>query len=42
MTKWAEAANPFFAGVNADALSIVPYLLLIVLLYWIGREKAGK
>jgi putative OPT family oligopeptide transporter len=42
MTKWAEAVNPFFAGVNADALSVVPYLALIVLLYWVGREKAGK
>jgi uncharacterized oligopeptide transporter (OPT) family protein len=42
MTKWAEAVNPFFAGVDADALSIVPYALLIVLLYWVGRERAGK
>jgi putative OPT family oligopeptide transporter len=23
-TKWAEAANPFFAGADADALSILP------------------
>jgi hypothetical protein len=22
MNKWAEAANPFFAGANADLLSI--------------------
>lgn len=42
MNKWAEAANPFFAGVNADALSILPYAALIVLLYWVGREKADK
>jgi uncharacterized oligopeptide transporter (OPT) family protein len=42
MTKWAEAANPFFAGVNADVLSILPYAGLIVLLYWIGREKPAK
>jgi hypothetical protein len=42
MNKWAEAVNPFFAGVVADALSIIPYALLIVLLYWIGREKAGE
>jgi hypothetical protein len=42
LTKWAEAVNPFFAGVSADALSILPYAALIVLLYWIGREKPGK
>jgi uncharacterized oligopeptide transporter (OPT) family protein len=42
MAKWAEAANPFFAGVDADALSILPYAALILLLYWIGREKAEK
>jgi uncharacterized oligopeptide transporter (OPT) family protein len=42
MAKWAEAANPFFAGAGADALSILPYAGLIVLLYWVGREKAGK
>jgi putative OPT family oligopeptide transporter len=42
MNKWAEVANPFFAGINADALSIIPYAALIVLLYWIGRERANK
>jgi hypothetical protein len=42
MGKWAEAANPFFAGVSADALSILPYAGLIVLLYWVGRERAAK
>jgi putative OPT family oligopeptide transporter len=42
MAKWAEAANPFFAGASADALSILPYAALIVLLYWVGRERASK
>jgi putative OPT family oligopeptide transporter len=42
MNKWAEAANPFFAGVNADALSIIPYAALMVLLYWVGRERVAK
>jgi putative OPT family oligopeptide transporter len=41
LTKWAEAANPFFAGAKADALSILPYAAIIVLLYWIGREKSA-
>jgi len=39
MTKWAEAANPFFAGAGADLLSVLPYAAICVLLYWVGREK---
>lgn len=42
LTKWAEAANPFFAGVDADLLSLVPYAAICVLLYWVGREKAKR
>lgn len=42
MNKWAEAVNPFFAGPNADALSIIPYAAIIALLYWVGREKPGR
>jgi putative OPT family oligopeptide transporter len=42
MNKWAEVANPFFAGVSADSLSILPYAALMVLLYWVGRERAAK
>jgi putative OPT family oligopeptide transporter len=42
MTKWAEAANPFFAGLDADALSLIPYAAICVLLYWVGREKAKR
>jgi putative OPT family oligopeptide transporter len=40
MAKWAEAANPFFAGVNADLLSLIPYVGICVLLYWVARERA--
>jgi putative OPT family oligopeptide transporter len=40
MTKWAEGANPFFAGVNADVLSLIPYVAICVLLYWVARERA--
>jgi putative OPT family oligopeptide transporter len=39
MTKWAEAANPFFAGASSDLLSLIPYAALMVLLYWVAREK---
>jgi len=42
MNKWAEAANPFFAGAGADLLSILPYAAICVLLYVVGREKARK
>ncbi len=36
---WATQNNPFYAGVSADALSMLPYAVLIVLLYWVAREK---
>jgi uncharacterized oligopeptide transporter (OPT) family protein len=42
MSKWAEAMNPFFAGGSSDLLSIVPYAVICVLLYAVGREKAAK
>jgi hypothetical protein len=32
--------NPFFAGVNADVLSLIPYVAICVLLYWVARERA--
>ena len=40
MAKWAEAMNPFFAGEQADLLSILPYAGICVLLYLVAREKA--
>ena len=39
MAKWAEAANPFFAGPDSNLLTLIPYALIIVLLYWVAREK---
>jgi putative OPT family oligopeptide transporter len=39
VTKWASESNPFFAGANADLLSLVPYVAIMVLLYWVAREK---
>jgi LDH2 family malate/lactate/ureidoglycolate dehydrogenase len=42
MTKWAESVNPFFAGINADVLSLLPYAAICVLLYWVGRERAQR
>jgi len=42
--KWATLRNPFFNGDNADLLSLIPFLILMVLLYLAGREAilAGK
>lgn len=39
---WSTANNPFFEGVNANALSLLPYAVLVLALYWIGREKPAK
>ena len=35
--KWA-ASNPFVTGGHADLLSCIPFVILIVLLYLVGRE----
>ena len=41
---WAAKHNPFFGGARADLLSMLPFTLLMVLLYLVGREKllSGK
>jgi len=39
LTKWSVANNPFFEGPNADALSMIPFVIITVLLYLVGREK---
>ncbi len=47
-TKWAKANNPMFEGPSADLLSMIPFMALTALLYFVGREmilsgkKAGK
>jgi putative OPT family oligopeptide transporter len=42
MNKWAESANPFFAGASSDLLSLIPYAVICVLLYVVGREREVK
>ena len=42
MAKWAETSNPFVSGPNADLLSLIPYAAIVLLLYWVAREKAQK
>jgi len=38
LTDWATANNPFFEGANADLLSMIPFVILTILLYLVGRE----
>lgn len=42
LNDWATAHNPFFEGASADGLSLLPYALIVLGLYWIGREKAKQ
>jgi hypothetical protein len=35
---WATASNPLFGGGNADLLSMIPFLIIMLLLYLVGRE----
>jgi putative OPT family oligopeptide transporter len=35
---WSTHHNPFFGGGNADLLSMVPFLILMILLLMVGRE----
>jgi putative OPT family oligopeptide transporter len=42
MNSWAEHSNPFYQGVSADALSMLPYAVLCALLFWVAREKGSK
>jgi putative OPT family oligopeptide transporter len=37
ITKWAEAANPFFAGAKSDWLALLPFAVLTLLLYLVGH-----
>jgi hypothetical protein len=35
---WATAKNPLFGGGNSDLLSMIPFLVIMLLLYLVGRE----
>ncbi len=42
---WATNHNPLFGGANGDLLSMIPFLVLMLLLYLVGREvilRSGK
>jgi putative OPT family oligopeptide transporter len=42
LESWAGLHNPFFSGPRADALSLLPFLVLAVFLYLVGRDKLLK
>jgi len=48
VADWSTAHNPLFGGGNADLLSMIPFLILMILLLLVGREvilrskNAGK
>jgi putative OPT family oligopeptide transporter len=39
---WATHSNPFFEGPNSDVLGMIPFVLLTILLYLVGRELVLK
>jgi hypothetical protein len=39
LTTWARDHNPFFAGPNADLLAMIPFILIVLLLWAVGRGK---
>lgn len=36
---WSKAHNAFFTGDNSNLLSLIPFVILVVVLYLTGREK---
>ena len=40
--EWATHSNAFFEGPNSNVLGLIPFLLLTILLYLVGRELVLK
>ena len=40
--EWAAKSNPFFDGPNADWLGLIPFWILALILYYVGRELLLK
>ena len=40
--EWAAHNNPFFEGPNSNVLGLIPFLLITILLYLVGRELVLK
>jgi putative OPT family oligopeptide transporter len=41
LTRWAVANNPFFGGASADMLALIPFVLLSLLLFFVGNKQKG-
>ena len=39
LAAWSTAHNPFFEGPYSDALSMLPFLVIFGILYYVGRGK---
>jgi len=39
LTKWSTANNPFFSGPSSDLLAMIPFAVLSIYLFLVGREK---
>jgi putative OPT family oligopeptide transporter len=39
LTSWATAHNPFYSGASADALALIPFALLSLLLFLSGNKQ---
>ncbi len=40
--EWSTHHNPFFEGANSNLLGMIPFLLLTIMLYLVGRELLLK
>jgi putative OPT family oligopeptide transporter len=38
LEEWSTAHNPFFGGAHADLLALIPFAILCLLLYLVGRD----
>ncbi len=39
LTQWATTSNPLFEGPHADWLAMIPFLVITLVLYLVGRES---
>jgi len=42
LSDWAEKSNPFYAGPNSDLLALIPFLLLLGYLLFVGKHSSAK
>jgi hypothetical protein len=39
ITQWSRVNNPFYGGVHADLLSLLPFAVLMLLLGLVAHER---